>query len=135
MELKFKASKMEQLGDKLKGDTAFKLQTAAYDCDLKTLALLIKIFSENVENDKKAYDIIDELLDSGKTIQDIYSEIFEGINEKGFFIQKLEVSEMPPINLKSLTAEMADKISKEMMKKEIGQTLSESQDQLRTNAE
>lgn len=129
MELKFKSLKMEQLGDKLKGDTAFKLQTAAYECDLKTLALLIKTFSDDVNNDQKAFDIIDELIDGGKTIQDIYTEIFEGINEKGFFIQRLEVSEMPPINLKSLTAEMADKISKEMMKKQIGESLSENQDQ------
>lgn len=132
VELQFKARKMERFGDEYgKGDTQLFLNNAAYEGALKPLAALLRYFSDEFKNDDAAYDFIDLLQDDGNKIADIYAMIFEGINERGFFTQPLEVSEVPPIREKALMQTLMKEMSSkeglaEMMKSQIGAKSSEA---------
>ena len=86
----------------------YDIQEAVFNSDIKKLALLIKVFGDTAED--KAYEYIDEQLEAGRTIKDLYDEIFKGINEKGFFNQKLEADiQTLPVNVNKLTKEMYEK--------------------------
>lgn len=111
IELQFKSLKMEQLGDKLgKGDTKFKLQEAAYESNIRVLGLMIAHFSaEKLEN---IYSLIDDMLEDGKSIAEIYGKLFEGINERGFFTPPLETkTDTPPMNMKTIMNTFMEKMS------------------------
>lgn len=116
MEYTFKTRQMAKVSEKI--GTYYDLQTAVFNADLSVLAKLIAIFGDIAE--EKAYDFIDEQLDNGKKIKDLYEEIFKGINEKGFFNQKLEVNiETLPVDMNKLTTEMYEKYMNKEIEKQL----------------
>ena len=83
----------------------FEIEKAIYENDLKVLTKLMSIFG-NV-SEEQAQDEIDTMLDHGKKINDIYKEIIDGVNKKGFFKQKIQCNlEAPPINTEKLIEAM-----------------------------
>lgn len=113
IELIFKSKKIELFGDKYsKGDTSDYLQMAAYDGSHKVVRQILTMFSDEFKNDDAAYDFIDELIENGKKIVDIYTEIFEGLNERGVFTEPLTVSlEAPPMSGKKMMKELTQSMS------------------------
>ena len=119
MEYTFKTKQMIKAGEKVGG--YYEMQEAVYNSDIKKLALLISVFGDVAED--KAYDYIDEQLEAGKTIKNLYEDIFNGINEKGFFNQRLEADiQTLPVNINKLTTEMYEKY----MNKEVEKQLSKA---------
>ena len=99
----------------------YELEKAVYESNLSVLAKLISIFAEVPK--EKALDYIDEQIDSGKTINALYEEIYKGINVKGFFNQKLEVDiQTLPVDMDKLIKEIYEKY----MNKEIENQISEA---------
>lgn len=116
MEYTFKTKQMVKAGEKVGG--FYEMQEAVFNADIGKLATLISIFGD--VNEEKAYNYIDEQLDNGRKIKDLYEEIFNGINEKGFFNQVLEVNlETLPINMNKLTQEMYEKYMNKEIEKQI----------------
>lgn len=111
IKLTYKARQMIEIGEKIGGH--YELEKAAYDGNLKVLATLISILSDKLTfND--SLDVIDETIDIGMTVKQIYEEIFKGMNEKAFFTEKLEVLETPPINVEKMTQDMMERAQSEM---------------------
>lgn len=106
-ELTFKTRQMIRCGDEIGGQ--YELELGAYKGDMKILAKIISIFSDALSYDE-AIDTIDELLEEGKSVKEIYAELFEEMNKKAFFSKKLEISELPPINFQA----MFDKVTNEI---------------------
>lgn len=113
-ELTFKARQMIKLGDEIGGQ--YELELGAYRGDIKILARVISILSDALSYDE-ALDYIDESIEEGGTIRDLYTNIFEEMNKKAFFTKKLEVSEMPPINYQMYMEKMTSEIEKEIASK------------------
>ena len=119
MEFTYKTKQMIKVNEVVGG--YYELEKAVYDGDISVLAKLISIFTDVPED--KAFDYIDEQIDSGKTINSLYEEIYNGINEKGFFNQKLEVDiQTLPVDINKLTKEMYEKY----MNKEIENQISKA---------
>ncbi|MEG0408011.1 MAG: hypothetical protein RR623_03985 [Bacilli bacterium] len=85
IELIFRAKKMKELGEKLKGDTYVHLTKGAILEDIAILVLLIKTFNDNKLSEEDCYSAIDECLQNGIALSKIYADIFDGINKNGFF--------------------------------------------------
>lgn len=116
MEYTFKTKQMVRAEEKV--GNYYQLQEAVFNADIGKLAKLIAVFGDVAED--KAYDYIDEELEQGKTIKDLYDEIFKGINEKGFFNQKLDVNiDTLPIDMNKLTTEMYEKYMNKEIEKQI----------------
>ena len=116
MEYTFKTKQMVRAEEKV--GNYYQLQEAVFNADIGKLAKLIAVFGDVAE--EKAYDYIDEELEQGKTIKDLYEEIFKGINEKGFFNQKLDVNiDTLPIDMNKLTTEMYEKYMNKEIEKQI----------------
>lgn len=111
MEYTFKTKQMIKVAEKV--GKIYDLEKAYYDSDLETLAKLITIFGE-VELDK-AYEYIDEQLENGKKVSDVYKEILDGVNKKGFFSRKIQLNlDAPPVNMEELIEKIyAKQIQKE----------------------
>ena len=119
MEYTFKTKQMIKVSEEVGG--YYELEKAVYESNLSVLAKLISIFAEVPK--EKALDYIDEQIDSGKTINALYEEIYNGINVKGFFNQKLEVDiQTLPVDMDKLIKEMYEKY----MNKEIENQISEA---------
>lgn len=119
MEYTFKTRQMVKVAEKV--GNYYDLEKAVFDSDVSTLAKLISIFGDIKETD--AYDFIDEQLEN-RTINDLYEEIFKGINEKGFFNQKLEAnSQTLPVDMNKLTQEMYEKYMNKEIEKQISKTM------------
>lgn len=105
MEYTFKTRQMVEVSEKI--GKKHDIEMAIYDNDIEKLAILISIFG-NVKEDE-AYDYIDEQLENKKTINDLYKEIIKGINEKGFFKEKLQANmELPPIDMEKIIKSAMD---------------------------
>lgn len=116
MEYTFKTKQMVRAEEKV--GNYYQLQEAVFNADIGKLAKLIAVFGDVAED--KAYDYIDEELEQGKTIKSLYEEIFKGINEKGFFNQKLDVNiDTLPIDMNKLTTEMYEKYMNKEIEKQI----------------
>lgn len=116
MEYTFKTKQMIKAEEAV--GNFYDIQEAVFNSDIKKLALLIKVFGDTAED--KAYEYIDEQLEAGRTIKDLYDEIFKGINEKGFFNQKLEADiQTLPVNVNKLTKEMYEKYMNKEIEKQI----------------
>lgn len=123
IKLTYKARQMIEIGEKIGG--RYELEKAAYDGNLKVLATLISILSDNLTfND--ALDVIDETIDAGITIKQAYEEIFKGMNEKAFFTERLEVLEIPPVNIEKMTQDMVQQAQEKMGQKAIEQAITEN---------
>lgn len=123
IKLTYKARQMIEIGEKIGGH--YELEKAAYDGNLKVLATLISILSDNLTfND--ALDVIDETIDAGITIKQAYEEIFKGMNEKAFFTERLEVLEIPPVNMEKMTQDMVQQAQEKMGQKAIEQAITEN---------
>lgn len=116
MEYTFKTKQMIKAEEKV--GNFYDMQEAVFNADIGKLAKLIAVFGDVAE--EKAYDFIDEQLENGRKIKDIYEEIFNGINEKGFFNQRLEADlQTLPVNLNKLTTEMYEKYMNKEIEKQI----------------
>ena len=116
MEYTFKTKQMVRAEEKV--GNYYQLQEAVFNADIGKLAKLIAVFGDVAED--KAYDYIDEELEQCKTINILYEEIFKGINEKGFFNQKLDVNiDTLPIDMNKLTTEMYEKYMNKEIEKQI----------------
>ena len=113
-ELTFKARQMIRLGDEIGGQ--YELEMGAYKGDMKTLAKIISILSDALTYEE-ALDSIDEAIEEGMTVRDLYSSVFEEMNKKAFFTKKLETSEIPPINYQMYMEKMTSEIEKEIASK------------------
>ena len=103
MEYTFKTRQMVKVAEKI--GKKYDLEMAMYDNDIEKLAELIAIFGD--VDKEQAYEEIDRRLDEKKTINDLYKEIVKGINEKGFFKEKLQDKfEAPPVDTESLIKNM-----------------------------
>jgi hypothetical protein len=103
MEYTFKTKQMIKVGEQV--GKIYELEKAYYDGDLEILAKLISIFGD-VEIDK-AFEYIDEQLEANKKVTDLYKEVLDGVNKKGFFNRKIAYNlEAPPINTEQLIKEM-----------------------------
>lgn len=108
MEFTFKTRQLIKVGEEVGG--WFELQNGAYEKDLGILAKLISIFGD-VDKDK-AIDEIDNRLEKGDTVAKMYEEIFKGLNEKGFFTDKLEAQPMvAPVNMNKITKEIYERVT------------------------
>ena len=116
MEYTFKTKQMVKVSEKI--GTYYDLQASAYNADIGKLAKLISIFGDIAE--EKAYDYIDEQLENGNTVKGLYEEIFNGINEKGFFNQRLEAEiQTLPVDTNKLVTEMYEKYMNKEIEKQI----------------
>lgn len=116
MEYTFKTKQMIKAEEKV--GNYYAIQEAVFNADIGKLAKLISIFGDVAED--KAYDYIDEQLDQKRTIKDLYDEIFTGINEKGFFNQKLEADiQTLPVDMNKLATEMYEKYMNKEIEKQI----------------
>lgn len=116
MEYTFKTRQMVKVASSV--GNYYELEKAVFESDIGVLAKLISIFGDIKETD--AYDFIDEQLENGKTIKALYEEIFTGINEKGFFNQKLEADiQTLPMDLNKITQEMYEKYMNKEIEKQI----------------
>lgn len=123
IKLTYKARQMIEIGEKIGGH--YELEKAAYDGNLKVLATLISILSDKLTfND--SLDVIDETIDTGMTVKQIYEEIFKGMNEKAFFTEKLEVLETPPINVEKMTQDIMRQAQEKMSQEALGQAITEN---------
>ena len=85
----------------------YELEMGAYKNDLKTLGTLISVFSGSLDYNA-SLDLIDELLDEGITVREIYEEIFKEINAKAFFMKTLEITETPPLDMEKYVSQMME---------------------------
>lgn len=123
IKLTYKARQMIEIGEKIGG--YYELEKAAYDGNLKVLATLISILSDNLTfND--SLDVIDETIDAGTTVKQAYEEIFKGMNEKAFFTERLEVLEIPPVNIEKMTQDMMQQAQEKMGQKAIEHAITEN---------
>ena len=96
----------------------YELERAVFDDDIEKLGKLISIFGDCKEDE--AYDYIDEQLENGKKISELYEEIFKGINDKGFFKEKLVADvKTLPVDMNKLTQEMYEKYMNKEIDKQI----------------
>lgn len=96
----------------------YELEKAVFDDDIEKLAKLISIFGDVKEDE--AFDYIDEQLEKGKKISELYDEIFKGINEKGFFKENLVADiKTLPIDINKMTQEMYEKYMNKEIEKQI----------------
>ena len=103
MEYTFKTKQMVKVADRI--GKKYDLEKAVYDNDISKLAILISIFGDIDE--EQAYEEIDKALENKKTINDLYKEIIKGINEKGFFKEKIQANmDVPPVDLESMMNKM-----------------------------
>ena len=103
MEYTFKTKQMIEVSEKV--GNFYDIEKAIYESDLKVLTKLIAIFG-NV-SEEQAQEEIDKMIDEGKKIPDIYKDIIDGVNKKGFFKQKIQTNlEAPPINTEKLIEAM-----------------------------
>lgn len=109
-ELTFKSRQMIKLGEEIGGQ--YDLQKGAYDGDIKILAKMLSIFCDTLDYDN-ALDLIDELIEE-HSIKEIYTMIFDEMNKKAFFTEKLEVQDFPPINMESYVQKMMDSMGTEL---------------------
>ena len=114
MEYTFKTKQMVEIKNKIGG--FFELEQACYDDNIEVLAELMQILGNISE--EKAFDTIDKELEKGKKINDLYAEIYQGINEKSFFKQVLEVDmKAPPMDTNKMMNEVYNKfLAKELEK-------------------
>lgn len=125
-ELTFKARQMIKLGEEVGGQ--YELELGAYKGDIKILAKVLSILTDAFSYDE-ALDVIDELIENGEKIKDVYSGIFEEMNKKAFFTKKLEVADFPPINYEEYLNKMISSVGDEMvegMSKETFQNMSKN---------
>lgn len=116
MEYTFKTKQMIEVSEKI--GNYFDLEKAVYESDIKKLAKLISIFGNVSENE--ALDYIDKEIEEKNTIDGLYEEIFKGINEKGFFKEKLEVDiKALPVDLNKVTTEMYEKYMNKEIERQI----------------
>lgn len=120
--LTFKTRQMIQVGDKIGGK--YDIEFGAYKNDLKVLATLISVFADT--NYEHALDIIDEALEEGKTVKGMYEEIFNEMNKKAFFTEKLEVLDTPPVDMEKMTQDMMKQAQEQMSKEVVTQTITEN---------
>ena len=112
MEYTFKTKQMMKVSEEI--GTFYDLEKAVYDNNISVLVKLISIFGSCEE--EQALEEVDRLVDDGKKIADIYKDIFDGINKKGFFKQKLQHNlEAPPVD----TERLIQQIYQAQMEKEI----------------
>lgn len=103
MEYTFKTKQMEKVAEQV--GRMYDIEMACYESNISVLVKLITIFG-NV-SEEEAYNYIDEQIEGKKKISDIYKEIIEGINKRGFFNQKIQISlETPPIDMEKMIKEM-----------------------------
>ena len=99
MEYTFKTKQMIQVAEQV--GKIYDLEKAYYEGNLEKLAKLISIFG--AVDLEKAYEYIDEQLENNRKVSDIYKEVLDGVNKKGFFSRKIQLNlEAPPINLEEL---------------------------------
>lgn len=123
IKLTYKARQMIEIGEKIGG--RYELEKAAYDGNLKVLATLISILSDNLTfND--SLDVIDETIEAGMTVKQVYEEIFKGMNEKAFFTERLEVLETPPIDMKKMTQDVMKQAQEKMGREVLEQAITEN---------
>lgn len=123
IKLTYKARQMIEIGEKIGG--RYELEKAAYDGNLKVLATLISILSDNLAfND--SLDVIDETIGAGITVKQAYEEIFKGMNEKAFFTEKLEIMETPPIDMEKMTQDMMKQAQEKMSREVLEQAITEN---------
>ncbi len=123
IKLTYKARQMIEIGEKIGG--RYELEKAAYDGNLKVLATLISILSDNLTfND--SLDVIDETIEAGMTVKQVYEEIFKGMNEKAFFTERLEVLETPPIDMKKMTQDVMKQAQEKMSREVLEQAITEN---------
>ena len=119
MEYTFKTKQMIKVSEEV--GNFYDLEKAIYENNLNILAKLISIFGSVSE--EKAFAYIDEQIENGKKIKELYTEIFNGINDKGFFDQPLETElETLPINMNKLTEELYEKYINKEIEKQISKT-------------
>ncbi len=122
--LSFKIRQMNKLCAILGDNPANALEKAAYAADFNVLA---DIFTALIDVDgmtkDMAYDIIDTYLDEGKTLAELYSEVFSEINKKGFFGRNLD-PQNAVINMDEMLAGMISDIIPQA-KSRVGEKLSE----------
>lgn len=115
MEYTFKTRQMVKVAEQV--GNFYDLEKAVFENDISVLAKLISIFGDIKENE--AFDYIDAELEK-RTIKDLYDEIYKGINEKGFFKEKLAVEmDTLPIDLNKLTQEMYEKYMNKEIEKQL----------------
>lgn len=123
IKLTYKVRQMIEIGEKIGG--RYELEKAAYDGNLKVLATLISILSDNLTfND--SLDVIDETIEAGITVKQVYEEIFKGMNEKAFFTEKLEVLETPPIDMEKMTQDVMKQAQEKMSREVLEQAITEN---------
>lgn len=119
MEYTFKTRQMVKVAEQV--GNFYELERAVFDSDISVLAKLISIFGDVKETN--AYDFIDEQLEN-RTIKDLYEEIFKGINEKGFFNQKLEANiDTLPVDMNKVVQEMYEKYMNKEIEKQISKNM------------
>ena len=97
IELRFFSRGISEFGDLVGGDTYLALNCGAEQGNVKILALLLKIFSKKELTEDQVFDFIDDYstkeivideITRRATIDDIYSEIFTGMNKEAFISKK-----------------------------------------------
>lgn len=128
-----RTKKVVDLTDKLKAKNLHELIFKAFnDNDLKVLAEIIKAFAED-ENGKDiftsinvVYEFIDNYMNDGKTIADLYKEVILVVNDMGFLKTKMTEEEviaemdnpMPILDLKELAINSAQKMMDKVAEEE-----------------
>lgn len=125
LELFFKTRLVQQFEERMQVENSQNFWIrSAQDENLKVLATALQVFSDHaLETMEDAYAFIDAYLDADKeaTVSGLYLELLRGINEKGFFGQKMtpealrERLEAPVIEMRGLMDKVADKVTAEMM--------------------
>lgn len=123
IKLTFKTRQMIEIGEKIGGQ--YELEVGAYKNDLKTLGTLISVFSGSLDYNA-SLDLIDELLDTGITVREIYEEIFKEINAKAFFTKPLEITETAPINTEAMTEAIMQQAQTDFAKSLVEEKLTEN---------
>lgn len=113
LELHFKTRLMERFEERFKIKDYMKFwKEAANGPSLQVLEVALVTFSEGViKTIDEAADFIDEYTQGGKTVYDLYGEIIQEINEKGFFKGKLTADQLKA-ELESPILDMSEIVNK-----------------------
>ena len=126
VELHFKTRLVQQFEERMKVENSQNFWVkAAQDENLKVIATALLVFSDKALHTlDDAYDFIDAYLEAGGTVSGLYLELVTGINEKGFFGQKMTPAEVQA-RLEAPLVDMAmlmDKVAGNMADQMVGQT-------------
>ena len=116
MEFTYKTKQLVKISKEV--GNFYDIEKSAYNDDIEALNKMYQILADIDE--ETAYNEIDRRLEEGAKISNLYDEIFDGINSKGFFKEKLKTDmKSLPLDVTRVTQELYEKYLNQEMEQAI----------------